>query len=516
VTFPCIAGYSDERATRRGQECAETTLDLVSFRICFTEEAIVAEGPWTLHPDRALPAEATQLAIAREVYAATAPLPLVCMHGHIEIDAILGNESFGDPAELFVIPDHYLTRMLVSQGVPAEKLGVPSLDPAVTVETDHRAIWRTVCENWKLFRGTPTRYWLEHELVEVFGATVRPSAETADELYDQLLEALAKPEFHIRPLFDRFNIEILSTTDAPDADLASHAKLAADGWGERVVPTFRPDAMFYPDRAGWAADVRSLSAASGIEIVDYDGFLAALRQRRAAFAAAGARSSDHGHLSVDTTPLPAAEAQRIFDAALRGPLDAATASAFAATMLFETARMSLDDGLVMQVHPGVLRDHSAAALSRFGHNAGFDIPVAVEFTRSLRPLLDAFGHDPRFRMVLFTVDETVYSRELAPIAGAYPSVRLGAPWWFLDSPGGMARFRELTTETAGFYNTSGFVDDTRAFASIPARHDLARRIDAGFLAKLVAEHRLGLDEAIETAIDLSYTLPLQAYERRTH
>ncbi|WP_349897504.1 glucuronate isomerase [Parafrigoribacterium soli] len=474
----------------------------------------MATRPWVLHPDRALPAETTQLTIAREVYAATAALPLVSMHGHIEIDAILNNESFGDPAELFVIPDHYLTRMLVSQGIPAEQLGAPSLDPELRVETDHRLIWRTVCENWKLFRGTPSRYWLEHELVEVFGATVEPSAETADELYDHLLETLARPEFHIRPLFDRFNIEILSTTDAPDADLASHAKLAAEGWGNRVVPTFRPDAMFYPDRAGWADDLRGLSAASGIEVDDYASFLEALRQRRAAFAAAGARASDHGHLLADTTPLPAAEAQRIFDAALHGPLDAATASAFAANMLFETARMSLDDGLVMQLHPGVLRDHSSTALDRYGHNVGFDIPVRIEFTRALKPLLDAFGHDPRFRMVLFTVDETSYSRELAPIAGAYPSVRLGAPWWFLDSPAGMARFRELTTETAGFYNTSGFVDDTRAFASIPARHDLARRIDAGFLAKLVAEHRLGLDEAIETAIDLSYTLPLQTYAPR--
>jgi len=473
----------------------------------------VATGPWTLHPDRALPAEATQRAIAREIYGHTAALPLVSMHGHIEIGAILNNDGFGDPTELFVIPDHYLTRMLVSQGVRSQDLGVPSLEASAAVETDHRLIWRRVCENWKLFRGTPTRYWLEHELVEIFGVTVEPSAETADEIYDQLLETLGRPEFRIRPLFDRFNIEILSTTDAPDADLASHAKLAAE-WGERVVPTFRPDALFYPDRASWTKGIRSLSAASGIDIADYASFLAALRQRRAAFAAAGGRASDHGHLSADTTPLPAAEAQRIFDAALRGQADAASASAFAANMLFETARMSLDDGLVMQLHPGVLRNHSSSVLASVGENQGFDIPATVEFTRSLRPLLDAFGHDPRFRMVLFTVDETVYSRELAPIAGAYPSVSLGAPWWFLDSPGGMARFRELTTETAGFYNTSGFVDDTRAFASIPARHDLARRIDAGFLAKLVAEHRLGHDEAIETAIDLSYTLPLQAYARR--
>jgi glucuronate isomerase len=474
---------------------------------------MMGDGSWKLHPDRALPAERKQRAIAREVYAEIATLPIVSMHGHIDVESIRDNQPFGDPTELFVIPDHYLTRMLVSQGYRPEQIGVAPLDGAVETERDHRLIWRTVCENWKLFRGTPTRYWLEHELVEIFGVTLEPSAETADQIYDQLIETLAKPEFRIRELFDRFDIEILSTTDAPDSDLAAHADVAAEGWGDRVVPTFRPDALFYPDRAGWADGVRSLSKRSGIEADDYPSFLDALRQRRFAFAAAGARSSDHGHLSADTAPLAPEEARRIFDLALRGPVDSAVAAAFAANMLFETARMSLDDGLVMQLHPGALRDHSGAVLSGFGENAGFDIPVQMEYTNAIRPLLEAFGLDPRFRLVLFTIDETVYSRELAPLAGAYPSVRLGAPWWFLDSPGGMARFRELTTETAGFYNTSGFVDDTRAFASIPARHDLARRIDSGFLAKLVAEHRLGIDEAIETAIDLSYTLPLLAYAR---
>jgi glucuronate isomerase len=484
------------------------------FHSCFDEEAVVTEQ-WKLHPDRALPAEPTQRAIARELYDQVAGLPLVSMHGHIDVSLIAENAAFGDPAELFVIPDHYLTRMLVSQGYRHEELGVPSLQPDVAVEQDHRLIWRRVCENWKLFRGTPTRYWLEHELVEVFGVTQEPSADTADDIYDHLMEVLATPEFHIRPLFDRFNIEILSTTDAPDSDLSEHARLAAEGWGERVVPTFRPDALFHPDHASWAGGIRALSARSGIEVSDFASFVDAIRQRRVDFAAAGARASDHGHVTADTTPLDAADAQHIFDAALRGPVDALTARRFAAGMLFETARMSLDDGLVMQLHPGVDRNHSSHVLSRFGENQGFDIPVTVEYTRALQPLLHAFGHDPRFRMILFTVDEDTYSRELAPLAGAYPSVLLGAPWWFLDSPGGMARFRELTTETAGFYNTSGFVDDTRAFASIPARHDLARRIDAGFLAKLVAEHRLSLDEAAETAIDLAYNLPLQAYAKRT-
>jgi glucuronate isomerase len=472
----------------------------------------------SLHADRALPAEPEQRAIAREIYAAISSLPLVSMHGHVDVKDILDNVAFGDPTELFVLPDHYLRRMLVSQGYGNHELGIIPLDAGgdLVGETDHRQIWRIFCENWKLFRGTSTRYWLEHELVDIFGVTTEPDASTADALYDQLSATLELPEFHIRPLFDRFNLEILSTTDAPASDLAAHAQLASEGWGARVVPTFRPDALFYPDRGSWAHGIAALAASSGIDISDYVGFLAALRQRRFAFAAAGARSSDHGHLNADTQPLDQADAGRIFEAALRAPVDAQTASAFAANMLFETARMSLDDGLVMQLHPGIQRDYSREEFRRFGSDQGFDIPVHVEFTRALQPLLGAFGHDKRFRMVLFTVDETVFSRELAPLAGAFPSVRLGAPWWFLDTPGGMTRFRELTTDTAGFYNTSGFVDDTRAFASIPARHDLARRMDAGFLAKLVAEHRLPLDEAIEVAIDLSYNLPLQSYARPAH
>ncbi|RMB61815.1 glucuronate isomerase [Tessaracoccus antarcticus] len=470
---------------------------------------------WSLDPDRALPAEPRQRDIARAVYRATAELPIVSMHGHVAVEAILDNQSFGDPAELFVIPDHYLVRMLVSQGYSPADLGVPAVDASGTAsETDHRKIWRLFCENWKLFRGTPTRYWIEHALIDVFGVTHVPSSEHADEIYDHLLATLALPEFHIRSLFDRFNIEILSTTDAPESDLAAHAALAADGWGERVVPTFRPDALFYPHHATWRDGIGRLSARSGIEITGYESYLDALRKRRFAFAEAGARASDHGHLLADTTPLAAADAGRIFDAARRGQISQGESHAFAANMLFETARMSLDDGLVMQLHPGVLRNHSDANFTAFGADTGFDIPIPIEFTRSLRPLLEEFGLDPRFRMILFTIDEDVYSRELAPLAGVYPSVRLGAPWWFLDSPGGMARFRDLVTETAGFYNTSGFVDDTRAFASIPARHDLARRVDAGYLAKLVAEHRLGLDEAVETAIDLAYNLPLQSYARR--
>ncbi|MEV0157142.1 glucuronate isomerase [Micromonospora sp. NPDC050686] len=467
-------------------------------------------GQLRLHPDRALPAGDDMRAVARRIYQATRELPLLCMHGHVDAAVFARDQRFSDPAHLLVVPDHYVTRMLVSQGVPLADLGVPRVDGG-TVETDPREIWRRFCANWHLFRGTPSRYWLEHEIVEILKIDVAPGPDTADLLYDLIEARLAEPAFRPRALLDVFNIELISTTDPATSTLTDHARLHADGLGARVVPTFRPDALTHVNSAGWLRRVRQLQELSGVDTADYRGFVAALRRRREAFADAGARATDHGHLTATAGPLPDGEAERVYAAARRGDTSDADAAAFAGHMLFEMARMSCDDGLVMQIHPGVLRDHDPAIHRAFGSDRGFDIPVAAEFTRALRPLLNAFGHDPRFRLVLFTVDETAYSRELAPLAGAYPCVRLGAPWWFLDSPDGMRRFRELVTETAGFYNTSGFVDDTRAFLSIPARHDLARRVDAGYLARLVVEHRLAEDEAVETAIDLAYRLPQRAY-----
>jgi glucuronate isomerase len=467
-----------------------------------------------LHPDRALPFPPEQRSVAKQIYAETKDLPLICMHGHVEPEVFADDLPFADPAQLLIVPDHYVFRMLASQGIDPADLGVPRVDGG-PVETDSRKIWRTFCENWKLYRGTPSRYWLEHELVEVFGVDLVPSAETADALYDQIVACVADPGFRPRALLDRFNIEVISTTDPAISRLEHHAKLAADGLGERVLPTFRPDALVYLDRPTWRADIAELVAVSGIDATTYDGFLDALRQRRAVFVEAGALATDHGHLLADTTPMDVTAARDLYARVLNGadPSEAEVA-AFAANMLYQMADMSCEDGLVMQIHPGVLRDHNTVIAKTYGQDKGHDIPIQTEFTKALRPMLEQFGTDPRFRLILFTVDETVYSRELAPIAGAYPSVRLGAPWWFLDSPEGMRRFRESATETAGFYNTSGFVDDTRAFASIPARHDLFRRVDAGYLARLVLEHRLSLSEAVETAVDLTYNLPKQSYERR--
>lgn len=479
--------------------------------------------PWTLHDDRALPAEPGVRALAREIYGATRRLPIVSMHGHVDAALLLRDEPFANPAELFVVPDHYLVRMIVSQGAAAGVSGMQDLGVAprpgatgaasLTVERDPRAVWRRFCASWHLFRGTPTRYWTEHALVDVFGVPVRPSAETADAIYDHLVEQLARPELRPRALFERFNLELLATTDPATSTLPDHAALAAQGWGERVVPTFRPDPLLHVTRPGWREQVAELSRVSGIEVTSYRTLLEALRQRRAVFIAAGARATDHGHLGADTTPLSDTEAEAVVARALRGQATEADGVAFSGNMLFQMAAMSAEDGLVMQLHPGVLRDHDPRVLATFGPDKGYDIPVRTEYTRSLRPLLETFGHHPGLRFVVFSVDETVYSRELAPLAGVYPAMKLGAPWWFLDSPDGMRRFREAATETAGFFNTTGFVDDTRAFCSIPARHDLARRIDAGYLARLVAEHRLELHEAVETAVDLAYRLPKSSYPK---
>lgn len=474
---------------------------------------------WTLHPDRALPADPVTRPIAREIYQTVRDLPIVSMHGHVDVAAFADDEPFGDPAELLVVPDHYLTRMLVSQGAKLPELGVgPAGAPGF--ESDPREIFRRFCAGWKHFRGTPTRYWMEHELVEIFGVTVRPSAETADQVYDQVAACLADPGFRPRALLDRFRIETIGTTDPAWSTLEEHARLAAELPG-RVLPTFRPDPLLHPARQTWRGDLERLATASGIATDSYAGYLEALRERRAAFVAAGGLATDHGHFSADTTPLPDDVARALFEKALGAgsPADGsgistAEEAAFSAHMLFQMAAMSAEDGLVMQLHPGVLRDHDATVAATFGADKGYDIPVATEFAQGLRPVLEAFGNSESFRLIAFTVDEDVYSRELAPLAGVYPALRLGAPWWFLDAPDAMRRFREAATETAGFSNMSGFVDDTRAFCSIPARHDLARRIDAGYLARLVAEHRLDLDEAVDTAADLTYHLPKLAYAAR--
>jgi glucuronate isomerase len=462
-------------------------------------------------------AEPTQRAIARELYAIIRPLPLISPHGHVDPRILADNSPFPDPARLIITPDHYVTRMLLSQGIAPSRLGVPSRDGTES-QTDGRVIWRTFADHWHIFRGTPSRLWLEQVFTEIFGIETPLSSKTADQVYDAIAERLAEPEFRPRALFSRFNIEVLATTESPLDDLATHARLAADGWGGpggRVITTFRPDDVVDMDWDGWADRVVLLGAVAGEDTGTFTGYLRALEARRAVFKAAGATSTDHGHPTAMTCFLDPAEVEAIYQRGLRGEATAADAEAFRGHMLTEFARMSVDDGLVMQLHPGCLRNHNRELFDRHGRDVGGDIPTPTEYVRSLAPLLDRFGNDPRLRLVVFTLDESTFSRELAPLAGGYPALYLGPPWWFLDSPDGLRRFREQVTETAGFYNTVGFVDDTRAFCSIPVRHDVARRVDAAYLARLVAEHRLSYDEAALTITDLAYHLPKRVFRLET-
>lgn len=466
--------------------------------------------PWAPSPDRCFDPEPARRAIARALYATVRDLPIVSPHGHVPPALLADPEAhLGTPAELFIIPDHYITRMLYSQGVPLEELGVPARDGA-PVEADHRRIWQRFAERFHLFRGTPTGLWLQAELVELFGVEERLTGESAARIYDHLEAQLARPEFRPRALLERFGIELLATTDAAADPLDHHRRLHADGLA-RVIPTFRPDAVVAIDAPGWRGQIERLAAVSGVEVAGYRSYIDALEQRRAAFKALGALAADHAALTPHTARLSDAEAEAIFARALRGEAGEHDAARFTAHMLIEFARMSCEDGLVMQLHAGSLRNHHDALFARFGPDVGADIPVAAEWTRNLRPLLNAYGMDPRLRLILFTLDESTYSRELAPLAGHYPALLLGPPWWFFDSVSGMRRYFDQVVETAGIYNTAGFNDDTRAFASIPARHDVWRRVSCDWLAGQVAQGIIAEDEAFDTAYELAYGLARRAY-----
>jgi len=471
-----------------------------------------SEAPaFSLDPDRFFDAEAGVRRIARELYEQIAGLPLVCPHGHVDPSLLSEDRAFPEPSALLITPDHYLFRMLFSQGVSLESLGVPARDPAAAIERDPRKVWRLFAANYYLFRGTPSRAWLDYELHELFGVRVRLCAESADRIYDQIAERLKSPEFRPRALFESFNIEVLATTDAATDELRHHQAIRASGWKGRVVPTFRPDALFRLANPAWKGELAALEKVTGAPIQGYAAFRDALVARRAAFKALGATATDHAVEEPYTERLAPSAVEGLFAKARRGEADIADQRRFEAHMLMEMAEMSTEDGLVMQIHPGSLRDHNSAVSAKFGPDKGADIPLRTEYTRNLRNLLDTYGSDARFRMLLFTLDETTYSRELAPLAGHYPALRLGPAWWFHDSVDGMTRYRQLTTETAGIYNTAGFNDDTRAFCSIPARHDLARRVDANWLAGLVARHVVELDEAHEMARSLAYELARETY-----
>lgn len=462
-----------------------------------------------LHPDRFFDPDPTVRRAARSLYEETRTLPIVSPHGHVDPRLLAEDEPFADPATLIVTPDHYVFRMLHSQGVPHEAMGISARD-GTPGEPDPRLVWRRFAEHYHLFLGTPTGAWLDYELHEVFGIRKRLTAETADLVYDELVEKLASPEFRPRALYDRFGIEVLVTTDAATDVLEHHGRIRESDWDGRVLPCFRPDALLAIARPGWRDRLTALEELTG-PIRDLATFLRALEDRRAFFRRMGAPATDHGVESPRTARLDPDAAEALFRRALDGAATAADQADFQAHMLMELARMSAEDGLVMQLHAGALRDHDRAVFDRFGPDMGADIPVTIEFTRNLRPLLNDYGSRPRFTLVLFTLDESTYTRELAPLAGYYPAVRLGPPWWFLDSFEGMTRFRDRTTGIAGIRNTAGFNDDTRAFCSIPARHDLARRVDANWLARRVARHVLDLGDARTLARALAYELPRETY-----
>jgi glucuronate isomerase len=459
-----------------------------------------------IHEDRLFPAEPAARAIARALYESIKGLPIVSPHGHTQAAWFAQNEPFPDPAKLFVQPDHYVYRMLYSQGISLDDLeiGQPELK-------DPRKVWRIFASHYYLFRGTPTRIWLDFAFNQLFGLHVRLSEATADLYFDTISEKLRTPEFLPRALFERFNLEVLATTDSPIDSLADHRAIRDSNWKARILPTFRPDSLVDPEFAGFTANIATLGQQTGEDTTTWTGYLNALRKARARFRSLGCTATDHGHPTPQTADLSTPEAEDLFHQVLSGTADTQRQELFRAQMLTEMARLSLDDGLVMQIHPGSVRNHNRALHQRYGRDIGADIPRPTNYVDALRPLLDRFGNESNLTIILFTLDESTYSRELAPLAGHYPCLRLGPPWWFNDSPEGMLRFREQTTETAGFYNTVGFNDDTRAFLSIPARHDVARRADCAFLAKLVSEHRLDEDEAFDVAHALTYGLVKQAY-----
>jgi glucuronate isomerase len=464
-----------------------------------------------LHEDRLFPSDPLQCAIAKRLYALVAHLPIVSPHGHTDPAWFASNAPFANATELLLVPDHYVFRMLYSQGISLDALAIPRRDGS-RAAVDPRAAWRLFAESFHLFRGTPSSMWLNHVFHEIFGLRVRLDANSADQYYDSITGALQTPEFRPCALFERFNIEVIATTESPLDPLQHHATIRDSGWGGRVITAYRPDPVVDPEHEQFPDALKRFGELTGEDVYSWDGYLRAHRQRRAFFASMGATSTDHGHPSAATANLSGAEARKLFDRIVRGTATSAEAELFRAQVLTEMAAISLDDGLVMQIHPGCFRNHNHGLFENYGRDKGADIPLRTDYVHALKPLLDRFGNEPRLTLILFTLDESTYSRELAPLAGHYPSLFLGPAWWFHDAPEGMWRFREQTLASGGFYNTVGFNDDTRAFLSIPARHDVARRIDCAFLAKLVAEHRIDEDEAAEVVVDLAYRLPKRAYK----
>lgn len=471
--------------------------------------SLAPETHLSLHEDRLFSSDPTTRSISRELYASVARLPILSPHGHTDPAWFDHNQNFNNATALFLSPDHYLYRMLYASGLSLQSLGVTR--NGEESRADPEQAWALFAQNYHLFLGTPSRMWMDHVFATVFEFDEVLSPASASNYFTKINEALASEAFRPRSLYERFNIELLATTEGAVDTLDHHRAIQNSGWQGRVISAYRPDSVVDPDHEHFKRDLIRLADLTGEDVANFAGYLRAHRQRRAFFKSMGATSTDHGHPSAQTANLGFDEAAALYATVTSGVFTPAEAELFRAQMLTEMARMSLDDGLVMQIHAGAYRNHNQVIFDTFGRDKGADVPSSTEFVRALKPLLDLFGNEPELSIILFTLDETTYARELAPLAGHYPALKLGPAWWFNDSPEGMLRFREQVTPIAGFYNTVGFNDDTRAFLSIPARHDMARRMDARYLASLVADHRLTLSQAHDLIRDLTYTLPKQAY-----
>jgi glucuronate isomerase len=446
------------------------------------------------------------------LYAATVDLPIISPHGHVDPRLFADeNATWGTPTDLLIIPDHYVFRMLYSQGIPLESLGIPRRD-GESVDVDHREIWQIFAENFYLFRGTPSGIWLTQELAQVFDVDEPLNGETAERIYDHIAAKLAQPEFQPRALFDRFNIEVLCTTDAAQDRLDHHRAIRASDWNGDIRPTFRPDGVIHLLNPDWRENIDALSDVSGVTIDSYASFVEALERQRRYFKSMGATATDQAAVSAYAAELSPRQADEMFRRALQGQATQDDAHRFTAHMIMESARMSLEDGLVMQLHIGSVRNHNRTLFEQFGSDMGADIPERSEFTHNLRPLLNKYGVDPNLTLIVFTLDESAYARELAPLAGHYPAMKLGPPWWFHDSLNGIRRYFDRVMETAGLYNTVGFNDDTRAFPSIPARHDVWRRASADWVARLVVRGIIDRQAAEEMIVELAYNLAKSAYQ----
>ena len=467
--------------------------------------------PLFLHPDALLPSNPVERDIARRLYLSVANLPILSPHGHTDPKWFAENKPFSNPTELLIQPDHYVYRMLYSQGITLDELGIPRKNnKKPTVNPND--VWQIFADNFHLFYGTPSYFWLNYVFVNTFGLDVKLNSETAQHYYTVINEKLSQPEFLPRALFEKYNIEVIATTECPTDDLRYHQQILDSDWQGKVITAFRPDALIDAEHESFLNKINKLSNITGLNCHHYNEYIQALKLRRAYFIKMGATSTDHGHLTPNTADLSETEAQALFQKLISGTFTPEDAELFRAHMLMVMAEMSIEDGLVMQIHPGVHRNHNQNVFAEFGRDKGADVPIQTEYIEALKPLLDKFGNDPRLSIILFTLDETVYSRELAPLAGHYPALKLGPAWWFNDSPEGMDRFRRATTEVAGFYNSVGFNDDTRAFLSIPARHDMSRRMDCAYLAELVAKHQIDEEEAEVIASDLAYNLAKAAYK----